>query len=34
MTALLDKLHARLGGLWWYSRVIFVACTSGGPSNP
>ena len=24
-----DKLHARLGDLWWYSLMIFVACRSG-----
>lgn len=29
MKALLDKLHARLGDLWWYSLMIFVACRSG-----
>ena len=29
MKAFLDKLHARLGDLWWYSLMIFVACRSG-----
>ena len=29
MKALLDRLHAKLGDLWWYSLMIFVACRSG-----
>lgn len=29
MKALLDKFHARLGDLWWYSLMIFIACRSG-----
>lgn len=29
MKTLLDRLHARLGDLWWYSLMIFVACRSG-----
>lgn len=29
MRALLDKLHSRLGDLWWYSLMIFIACRSG-----
>ena len=29
MKALFDKLHAKLGDLWWYSLMIFVACRSG-----
>ena len=29
MKALLDRLHAKLGDLWWYSLMIFIACRSG-----
>jgi len=29
MKSLLNKLRARLGDLWWYSQMIFVACRSG-----
>lgn len=29
MKAFLDRLHNRLGDLWWYSLMIFVACRSG-----
>ena len=29
MSALFNKLHARLGDLWWYSLMIFVACRTG-----
>lgn len=29
MKTLLDRLHARLGDLWWYSLTLFVACRSG-----
>ena len=29
MHKLLDRLHAKLGDLWWYSLMIFVACRSG-----
>lgn len=29
MKALLDRIHARVGDLWWYSLMIFVACRSG-----
>jgi len=29
MKSLLDKLHTRIGDLWWYSLMIFVACRSG-----
>ena len=29
MKSLLNRLHARLGDLWWYSLMIFVACRSG-----
>ncbi len=26
---MLEQLHARMGDLWWYSAMIFVACRSG-----
>lgn len=29
MRKLLDRLHSKLGDLWWYSLMIFVACRSG-----
>jgi len=29
MRQLLSKLHARVGDLWWYSAMIFIACRSG-----
>ena len=29
MKQLLAKVHERLGDLWWYSLMIFVACRSG-----
>lgn len=29
MKALLDRIHARVGDLWWYSAMIFLACRSG-----
>lgn len=29
MKALLNRLHARIGDLWWYSAMIFIACRSG-----
>lgn len=29
MTNFLDRLHARVGDLWWYSAMIFLACRSG-----
>ena len=29
MKSLLNRLHARLGDLWWYSLMIFIACRSG-----
>lgn len=29
MVTLFNKLHARLGDLWWYSLMIFVACRTG-----
>ena len=29
MRKLLDRLHAKLGDLWWYSLMIFIACRSG-----
>jgi len=25
MTALLNRIHARVGDLWWYSAMIFLA---------
>ena len=29
MRKLLDRLHGKLGDLWWYSLMIFIACRSG-----
>lgn len=29
MQTFLNRLHARVGDLWWYSAMIFVACRSG-----
>lgn len=29
MKALLNRIHARVGDLWWYSAMIFLACRSG-----
>jgi len=29
MKRIIDRLHARVGDLWWYSLMIFVACRSG-----
>lgn len=29
MKDFLNRLHARVGDLWWYSAMIFVACRSG-----
>jgi len=29
MRRFLDSFHARVGDLWWYSLMIFVACRSG-----
>lgn len=29
MNQFLSKLHARVGDLWWYSAMIFLACRSG-----
>lgn len=29
MKALLDRIHAHVGDLWWYSAMIFLACRSG-----
>ena len=29
MKALLSRIHARVGDLWWYSAMIFLACRSG-----
>jgi len=33
MTALLNRIHARVGDLWWYSAMIFVACRCGDVIN-
>ena len=33
MTALLDRLHTRLGDFWWYSLMIFVACRAADCLN-
>lgn len=29
MKALLNRIHERVGDLWWYSAMIFLACRSG-----
>lgn len=29
MTAFLNRIHARVGDLWWYSAMLFIACRSG-----
>ncbi len=29
MKSLLNRIHARVGDLWWYSAMIFLACRSG-----
>ena len=29
MKSLLDRIHDKIGDLWWYSLMIFVACRSG-----
>ena len=29
MKDFLNRLHARVGDLWWYSAMIFIACRSG-----
>lgn len=29
MKDLLNRIHARVGDLWWYSAMIFLACRSG-----
>lgn len=29
MKAFLNRIHARVGDLWWYSAMIFLACRSG-----
>lgn len=29
MQTFLNRLHARVGDLWWYSAMIFIACRSG-----
>ena len=29
MKSILDHIHARVGDLWWYSAMIFLACRSG-----
>jgi len=29
MTALLNRIHTRVGDLWWYSAMILIACRSG-----
>ena len=26
---MLDRLHRKIGDLWWYSAMIFIACRSG-----
>jgi len=33
MKALLNRIHARVGDLWWYSAMIFIACRSGDVIN-
>ena len=33
MKALLDRLHARVGDLWWYSAMIFLACRAADALN-
>ena len=33
MTALLQRLHARLGDFWWYSLMLFVACRAADVWN-
>jgi len=33
MTALLNRIHARVGDLWWYSAMIFVTCRFGDVIN-
>jgi len=29
MKSLLNRIHARVGDLWWYSAMLFIACRSG-----
>ena len=33
MTALLNRLHAKLGDFWWYSLMLFVACRAADALN-
>ncbi len=33
MRQFLSKLHARVGDLWWYSAMIFIACRFGDAIN-
>ena len=33
MTALLDRLHSKLGDFWWYSLMLFVACRAADCLN-
>jgi len=33
MTALLNKLHARMGDFWWYSLMIFMAARAADRLN-
>lgn len=33
MRKLLDRLHAKLGDLWWYSLMIFIACRAADALN-
>ena len=33
MTALLQRLHAKLGDFWWYSLMLFVACRAADALN-
>jgi len=33
MKSFLTRLHARVGDLWWYSAMIFLACRSGDAIN-